>query len=442
MATSLERQQQQLNKLNAELSNLKKQRSIAEQQSEGGLFNKPDVNTPEGKKLLAAFKEASRLVIAKQAEVDALDKTIKAAKTKSKVVSDVGSRDEALKAAAAAMSVEEYRAKTAADLKRIQDEQNAAAGTPKQIDTGNVPLEDFIKNLDIASAETINGIKKDLGIKKLDGVLDFATISAIYAKEQEIETVADATGRAVDRLSYYKSTVKAGGAGVVPYGTISSVTEAAAKINDVWQAELGRDASDEEIKKYTPILNEAERKNLTKTVNGITTGGLNKIEFLSQIVKKLPEFTVKKSDKIVDAKAKLTATALANGFNIDSDFSDDLPVWLDAIDKGQKVDKFQQSIRNAARRLLPEGVRNQIDPDEDLSTTFSTYRSKYAKSRGVPANTVSLEKIIPMAITDKGFATNREFDINNRKQPDWDNSEEAIATAYDAVNNIKANWGF
>ena len=442
MATSLERQQQQLNKLNAELANLKEQQSIAEQRSKGGLLNKPDLKSTEGKKLLAAFKEASRLVNAKQAEYNALEKTINAARAKSKVVSDVGSRDESLKAAAAGLSVEEYRVKTAADLKRIQDEQNAAAGVTTPIDTGNVPLQDFIKNLDTASAETINEIKGYLGVKKLDGVLDYATISAIYAKEQEIETVADATGRAVDRLTYYKTNIKAGGAGVVPYGTISSVTEAASKINDVWQAELGRDASNEEIKKYTPILNEAERKNLTKTINGITTGGLNKVEFLTQIVKKLPEATVKKSDKLVDAKTKLTATALANGFNINSDFSDDLPVWLDAIDKGQKVDKFQQSIRNAARRLLPEGVRNQIDPDEDLSTTFSTYRSKYAKSRGVPANTVSLAKIIPMATTDKGFATNREFDINNRKQPDWDVSEEAINLAYEAVNNIKATWGF
>jgi len=308
--------------------------------------------------------------------------------------------------------------------------------------TGNVPLEDFIKNLDVASAQTINEIKGYLGVKKLDGILDYATISAIYAKEQEIETVADATGRAVDRLTYYKTNAKTGGTGVVPYGTISSATEAAAKINDVWQAELFRDATDEEIKKYTPILNDAEKKNLTKTVNGITTGGLNKVEFLTQIVKKLPEFTVKKSDKIVDAKAKLTATALANGFNLESNFTSELPGWLDAIDKGQKVDKFQQTIRNAARRLLPEGIRNQIDPEEDLSTTFATYRNNYAKSRGVPANTVSLEKIIPMATTDKGFATNREFEVNKRKDPSWDTSDEAIGITYAAIDKIKSNWGF
>jgi hypothetical protein len=442
MATTLDRQKQQLNKLKAELANLKKQQSFAEQQSTGGLLKKPNLKTTKGKDLLKKFTDASELVNAKQKEYDDLEKIINTAQKKSKVVSEEGSDEEALKAAKSGLSIEDYRAKTAADLKRIQDEENAAAGIPKKIDTGNIPLEDFIKNLDASSAETINVIKKDLGIKKLDGVLDFATISAIYAKEQEIETVADATGRAVDRLSYYKSTVKAGGTGVVPYGTISSDTEAAAKINDVWKSELGRDATDEEIKKYTPILNKAERNNLSKTVNGITTGGLNKIEFLSQIVRKLPEFSVKKSDKIVDAKAKLTATALANGFNLENNFTEELPGWLDAIDKGQKVDKFQQSIRNSARRLLPEGIRNQIDPDEDLSTTFSTYRNNYAKSRGVPANTVSLEKIIPMATTDKGFATSREFEVNKRKDPLWDVSEEGIATAYDAINQIKSNWGF
>jgi hypothetical protein len=347
--------------------------------------------------------------------------------------------------------------------KKIEDLQNKIAGTGKYTpkeptvptqdmggagtigatgSVGNVPIEDFLKNLDAAGPSRINEIKTYLGISNLDGKLDYATIIAIYAKEKEIETVADATGKPVDRLTYYKSGPKPGGEGAVPTATISSPTSASAIINSVFQSELGRDATSSEIAKYTTELNTAERKNPSKTVKGITTGGLNKTEFLTQIVKKLPEYSTNKSDKLVDAKAKLTATALANGFNINSDFSDDLPIWLDAIDKGQKIDKFQQSIRNAARRLLPEGIRNQIDPDEDLSTTFSTYRSNWARALGVPVNTVSLAKIIPMATTDKGFATNREFEINKRKDPLWDSSEEGIASAYEAVNKIKATWGF
>jgi leucyl aminopeptidase len=160
MATNLERQQQQLNKLSAELGNLKKQQSIAEQQSKGGLLKKPDPKSTEGKKLLAKFTEASRLVNAKQAEYNALEKTINDAKAKSKIVSDVGSDEEALKAAKAGLSVEEYRIKTQGDLKKSQDEQNKAAGIVVPIDTGNVPLEDFIKNEEesLVARELVNFI--------------------------------------------------------------------------------------------------------------------------------------------------------------------------------------------------------------------------------------------------------------------------------------------
>jgi hypothetical protein len=392
--------------------------------------------------LLAELTAASKKVNTAKKYYDKLQSAFTKEQEKKVITGDTGVSEEK-QAANLGITVEELKVQKQAALQKYEDEQDQAAkANGVVVNTGSVSLNDFIKNLDASSTETINEIKGYLGVKKLDGRLDVETINAIYAKEKDIETLVDATGRPIDRLTYYKSTIRSGAAGAVPYGTISSATEASAKINDVWQAELGRDATDEEVKKYTPILNEAERKNLTKTVKGITTGGLNKIEFLTQIVKKLPEATAKKSDKLVDAKAKLTATALANGFTIDNDFADDLPVWLDAIDKGQKVDKFQQSIRNAARRLLPEGIRSQIDPDEDLSTTFSTYRSNYAKSRGVPVNTVSLAKIIPMATTDKGFATNREFEVNKRKDPLFDTSDEAIGLAYDAVNAIKSNWGF
>jgi predicted transcriptional regulator len=52
---------------------------------------------------------------------------------------------------------------------------------------------------------------------------------------------------------------------------------------------------------------------------------------------------------------------------------------LDAINKGKSIDEFKNKIRKAARRILPEAIRNQIDEDEDLSTTFSTYMSNIAR---------------------------------------------------------------
>jgi hypothetical protein len=119
LATVSQVRQQQLSKLKAELANLKKQQSLAEQQSKGGLLKKPNLKGTEGKNLLAKYTEATKLVNAKQAEYDALKKIIDETKTTAKVVSEVGSREEALKAAAAGLTVQELRAQSAADLQKI-----------------------------------------------------------------------------------------------------------------------------------------------------------------------------------------------------------------------------------------------------------------------------------------------------------------------------------
>ena len=77
LATVSQVRQQQLSKLKSELANLKKQQSLAKQQSEGGLVKKPNLKSTEGKDLLAKYTEATKLVNAKQAEYDALKKLIK-----------------------------------------------------------------------------------------------------------------------------------------------------------------------------------------------------------------------------------------------------------------------------------------------------------------------------------------------------------------------------
>ena len=118
-----------------------------------------------------------------------------------------------------------------------------------------------------------------------------------------------------------------------------------------------------------------------------------------------------------------------------------LPTWLESIANGEPVDKFQTAIRTAARRALPEGIRNQLDPDEDLSTTFSTYISNYARAYGVPPSSVSVSKIIPLATTDKGFATSQEFEVKKRSQKSWDGSPEAFTVTAETINDVLSNFG-
>jgi hypothetical protein len=91
--------------------------------------------------------------------------------------------------------------------------------------------------------------------------------------------------------------------------------------------------------------------------------------------------------------------------------------------------------------MLPEAVRNQIPPDEDLSTTFSTYMSNIARAKGVPVSAVKLSDVIPLAVTDKGFADTQEFDKRKRSQAWWDESPEGISVTTTVLNDTLKDWG-
>lgn len=214
---------------------------------------------------------------------------------------------------------------------------------------------------------------------------------------------------------------------------------------------LGREANKTEIDQLYKQL-QAEQKKLSsiskgtyKMVNGrrvlVQESGLDARTFLENKVKELPAYKESQAAKSEKTKNTLAATALANGYNLETDFALQLPGWLEAVNNGKSIDEFQNVIRANARRSLPEVVRSQIPPNEDLGTTFATYLSKWSKSRGIPINYANLSKVIPLAYTDKGFATDKEFTIANRSQPDWENGPEAIDIYSKVVNDTLKDFG-
>lgn len=214
---------------------------------------------------------------------------------------------------------------------------------------------------------------------------------------------------------------------------------------------LGREANKTEIDTLYKQL-QAEQKKLSsmskgtyKMVNGrrvlVQESGLDARTFLENKVKELPAYKESQAAKAEKTKNTLAATALANGYNLETDFALQLPGWLEAVNSGKSIDEFQNIIRANARRSLPEVVRNQIPPTEDLGTTFATYLSKWSKSRGIPINYANLPKVIPLAYTDKGFATDKEFTIANRAQPDWEDGPEAIDIYSKVINDSLKDFG-
>lgn len=86
---------------------------------------------------------------------------------------------------------------------------------------------------------------------------------------------------------------------------ISDPTSAKALINAVFEDQLGRTASNDEVKKYTAMIQKAQRNNPTYTSGGVTTGGINEQQFLIDQVTDSDEATQNRALSAFDTLAKL-----------------------------------------------------------------------------------------------------------------------------------------
>jgi hypothetical protein len=291
-----------------------------------------------------------------------------------------------------------------------------------------------------------------------DSLLNYYVNSLKSAKSQN-ETNKDVVGYVpVKWDSYVADLIKSGTGDETklpdPFGTqqIYNKSTAEGVIDNLFQTILKRDASQSEIDSLFKQL-QSEQKKLSsmskgtyKMINGrqvlVKEEGLDPRVFLENKIKELPAYKDSLAAKSEQNKLSLASTALANGYDLERDFSSQLPSWLDAINKGESISKFQSTIRNSARLALPESVRNSIDPNEDLTTSFATYISNYSKTFGVPANQVSLSKIIPMATNEKGFVPIYDFEKKKRQLAEWDLTPDARTETANVVSTVLKDFGF
>ena len=284
--------------------------------------------------------------------------------------------------------------------------------------------------------QAINNAKSSYNLRK-----EYPTVDSYLNEQARQVAVLKAAGVGADELPK-------------PFGQqeIYNRSTAEGVIDSIFTSlNLGREASKSEIDTLYKQL-QAEQKKLSsiskgtyKMVNGrrvlVQESGLDARTFLENKVKELPAYKDSQAAKSEKSRIDLASTALANGYNLDTDFAMQLPGWLNAINNGKSVDEFKNIIRATARRILPEAVRNQIAPDEDLTTTFSTYISNVAKARGIPASRVDLNEVIGMATTDKGFADYQQFEVKKRSRPWWDSSPEGFAVTTDIINDTLKDFG-
>ena len=338
---------------------------------------------------------------------------------------------------------------------------------PENFDELSKTAREFVKNtldnkgrLELANKLKAAGIPNVPITGEYTDALATAYKSAIGSAKsswnafKEYATVEDFLNEQARQVSVLKAA--GGGAEELPkpFGeqAIYNKSTAEGVIDNLFQSLLKRDASESEISSLYKEL-QAEQKKLSsiskgtyKMVDGrrvlVQETGLDPRVFLENKIKSLPAYKESQAAKAEQNKLSLAATALANGYDLERDFSSQLPSWLDAMNKGESISKFQSTIRNSARLALPEAVRNSIDPNEDLTTAFATYISNFSKTFGVPASQVSLNKILPLATNDKGFIPIYEFEKKKRQLAEWDTTQEARTETAGIVSTVLRDFGF
>ena len=239
------------------------------------------------------------------------------------------------------------------------------------------------------------------------------------------------------------NAIKGLGGGATTTVSISSPTEAAGYINQVFQSLLGRYATPEEVKKLTPRLNKAEKDNPSKTINGVSTGGIDRGQFLTEIILSTPEYKQRKESKQSTIRQDLANTAKANGLDLDKNFGASVEDWVKRIESGEKADSFKQLIRSTAKLGLPDKVAALLDQGVDLETVFSPYKNAMATTLEINPTTIALsDPTLRAAIGPDKEMSLYEFQKALRKDARWQYTNNAREDVFQSVGKVLQDFGF
>ena len=333
--------------------------------------------------------------------------------------------------------------------------------------------EEYIKNVTTWDSEYIKNLQqllKNAGKNYLkvpyysgpvDGKYNVQLGQAIRNADAEIKAIeTDNGGIPVDRNAFFQEisdrglAAPAGGKKLpIPTGTrtIYTPTEATSTINAVSKSLLGREATPQELTKLMASLEKAQSKAITTTkytmVDGVkvadVTGNLDEVQFLSDLIKKNPEYDKRKQGLRDVGKADLLKTAVANGLDLEKTFASQLPNWTKRIENGEDPEIFKQLIRQTAKIGLPDKINKLLDQGLDLDAVYAPYRNTMASLLEVNPDSISLsDPLLRSAIQGDKEMPIYDFQRQIRKDNRWQYTNNARAEASDVAKTVLRDFGF
>ena len=150
-------------------------------------------------------------------------------------------------------------------------------------------------------------------------------------------------------------------------------------------------------------------------------------------------FGGKAGQTIVD----LRGTAAANGIDLDAQFGGQLDSWIERVMQGESVDTFKNLIRQTAKIGLPQNVGKLLDEGVDLETVYTPYRNIMAKVLEINPTSIRLDDpVLRSAITSTGETSLYDYQRQLRKDPRWQNTDNAREEVSNAALNVLRDFGF
>ena len=110
------------------------------------------------------------------------------------------------------------------------------------------------------------------------------------------------------------------------------------------------------------------------------------------------------------ASQELARIAKLNGYNLETDFKDQIGGWLERIKNGESLDKISQTIRNKAGEGQSKYVQNQLIAGNNLRSIYATFLNEMAGSFNIDVNAIDInDPLLRGVFTEKGAITLTQF---------------------------------
>ena len=235
--------------------------------------------------------------------------------------------------------------------------------------------------------------------------------------------------------------------------SISTATEAAGIIERAFQSELKRPPTPKELAAFTNDLIKEEKKfssvtrPVKRVVNGVEyveyVGGIDRNQFLTDKIRKLPEFNNRKQAARTLTVDDLAKTARSNGLDLNKDFGDSVNNWVKRVENGEDVDIFKNLIRGTAKLGMPQNVQSLMDNGLDLEAIYAPYKRVMASTLEVTPDSISLnDPTLRTAVGPEKEMSIYDFEKNLRRDNRWQYTNKAREEVADATLKVLRDFGF